>query len=313
MAEFKRGDNGDTLEIVEVNMQQSKTIINVDGKRIPLFPLKVNIPGEDIKCYVLIERIKNEFVTLVDLVYGNIDLNGMKQNPIIRDRYLEALSRKNIEMFTRKYMGSLPPILPYDFGQLSPSFAITIANAFKDTAYSDLKVTKTKINDMFEEKSNKGKNKDESVWKLFVRFATRNNPNTQNKNNSTKLDLPGNSNTQEHVVKEGILYYPSGAVIIDEKICYKFNYCTKDSETGTRTEVDSFLVSGVNLEKLSYDKYYRKNFVAQVCVPSRLKNIRGKMYPYIGCFNSQEQFENDFGLAIKVHKLRDDFDSRTID
>lgn len=70
---------------------------------------------------------------------------------------------------------------------------------------------------------------------------------------------------------QGVLFYRSGTVILDDRICSKYNYCTKDAETGIKNEFDSILITGVDENRLRMDTEYRRKFVEEVLRPSRLK------------------------------------------
>lgn len=287
MGEFLRQDfsaNGkSSVEIQEVDLSKDEIVKVVFGKRVILHPLKVSTPT---KCYVVIEKLLDHKVALIDLIYGNIDLNTFERNPNIRNKILTKLSRENIDGFTRHYMGGL-----------SEDVARQLASIVKKTAFGEMRTVTTEVNNMFSNKT--------SLFENFKKFATRNVKPRPSSETGVDMNGENQSTSPKFTTGEGILFYPSGAAIIEEKVCTKFTYCTKDIETKQFIKLDSFLVSGVDINRMEVDDLYRKRFVFQVCTPTRLKNTRGKAFPYIGSFNRNMVFENDFDITCKVNELRE--------
>ena len=300
MGEFLRSESSpigkSLVEIKKVDTSKSSIVENVLGQRVELHPLPV---GNTVNCYMIIEKLIDQNIALIDLVYGDINLEGFEKNSTIRNRILRELSRANISHCTSHYMGGL-----------NKDTAVFLANIVKKVAYAEMRTVSVDIKDSFSSKSRNG-----SIMENLFKFATR-KANSQEKRtevkNETEMELYGteHNETRRITTGEGILFYPSGIAIIGGNICTKFNYCTKDVETGNFAKLDSFLVSGVDLEKLEINELYRKRFVSQMCVPSRLRNLRGKLYPYLGTFTSTMQFENDYDILDIITKLREKDEGR---
>lgn len=300
MGEFLRSESSQVgkslVQIKKVDTSKSPIIEDVLGQRVELHPLPV---GNATNCYMIIEKLIDQNIALIDFVYGDINLVEFEKNATIRNRILRELSRVSISDCTSHYMGGL-----------NRNVAVILANIVKRVAYAEMRTVSINMKDPFSSKNKSGSIR-ETLFKFATRKANRQEQPTEVKTeNGIELYGADGNEARRITTGEGIIFYPSGAAIIGNNVCTKFNYCTKDVETGNVAKLDSFLVSGVNLSQLEINELYRKRFVSQMCVPSRLRNLRGKLYPYLGTFTSTMQFENDYEILDIITKLREKDEGR---
>lgn len=313
------------VQVMEIANSGETSSININGKTIWFKPLSVVAPSGPVKSYLVIEKYGSIPLTTVDLVYGDIDMDALSSDDNLREEYFEkVLTRQNMELITRKYAGTLPMLVTdYYKNQtltIPQDVAVAVAKAVYGEAHLEARTTVTKVNnDIF------GKNKPiergEPLLKSIFQAATGTPPTTAKKKTSffdklmgayeeeeereePKSEITPYEPTTSYTSTQGVLFYRSGSVVLDDRICSKYNYCTKDAETGVKNEVDSFLITGVDENRLQVDADYRKKFVDQVLIPSRLKNARAiPMFPYIGGFTDDGKFENDVELTMAFREL----------
>lgn len=311
------------VQIIEIAGFGSTSSININGKTIWFEPLVVEGATVPVKSYLVIEKFSSIPLTTVDLVYGNIDMDTLCDNEEAREEYFEkVLTRENMELITRKYAGTLP-ILSTDYFRnqkltIPQDVAIAVAKAVYGGAHIETRSTTTKINNDMFGREKVEREKQEPLLKSVFKAATGVPPKSKKKKSffdklfESYEDEPEEQKeivsyvepTTSYTSTQGVLFYRSGSVILDDRICSKYNYCTKDAETGIKNEVDSFLITGVDENRMKIDEEYRRKFVEEVLRPSRLKNARNiQMFPYIGGFTDEGKFENDVELTMAFREL----------
>ena len=237
-----------------------------------------------------------DFITDIDEIRK--DIQALKKDSDLRKRLFdENLTRENLEIITRKYCGLIPyrvfndPYGKKDF-QMPKDKAPLLAKAIMGSAYVENRQTSINMNNARSSNSNGNRG---SFWSRLFGTKTEAESNTS---------LGQYTSTTTYTKNEGVLFYKSGAVIFNKKLYSKFNYATKDSETGVRTQVDSILIGEVNEERLKRDEEYRKAFVTEIFSPSRLKNARTVSgFPYIGNFTESKRFEYDMDAIKDFNEL----------
>ncbi len=292
------GRGSSKIQLFELENPGEVNKINIDGKLVILNPVSVQGTNIIVKPYVFIESYRNMDLTTVDVIYGNLNINELRKNEPLRKRLFdENLTRENLEIITRKYCGLIPyrvfndPYGKKDF-QMPKDKAPFLAKAIMGSAYVENRQTSINMNNARSSNSNGNRG---SFWSRLFGTKTEAESNTS---------LGQYTSTTTYTKNEGVLFYKSGAVIFNKKLYSKFNYATKDSETGVRTQVDSILIGEVNEERLKRDEEYRKAFVTEIFSPSRLKNARTVSgFPYIGNFTESKRFEYDMDAIKDFNEL----------
>lgn len=314
------------VQIMEVESSGMTTSMNINGKTIWFEPLTVQSSSGPVKSYLVIEKFGSIPLTTIDLVYGDIDIDTLCDDENARTEYFEkVVTRENMELITRKYAGTLPVLVTDYFKNqkltMPQDVAIAVAKAVYGSAHIEARKETVQINnDMFGR--TRQTEKQEPILKSVFQAATGSPPPKQGKKKKSFFDKLFEAYEEEpevtseitpYVEKEeystytstqGVLFYRSGTVILDDRICSKYNYCTKDAETGIKNEFDSILITGVDENRLRMDTEYRRRFVEEVLRPSRLRNARNvPMFPYIGSFTDEGKFENDVELTMAFREL----------
>ncbi len=289
------------IQVFEVKNPGQTITLNMNGKLITLKSVNVQGTNYPIKPYVFIERYRNIDLTTVDIIYGNMDIPGLKKDERSRNKlFEEILTRENLELITRKYCGLIPNITTGLYGNSQLRYdqdsMKALAKAVFSSAYLENRQTSIKMN------SNGSKNsrsKKRSFWDRI--FGS---PDGENKEQSSQTSVGDYQGRTTYTRNEGVLFYRTGVVIFNKATYLKFNYATKDNETGVQTEVNSFLISDFNEDRLRTDEKYRKTFVQDVLSPSRLKNARSvEMFPFIGEFTNSGQFQNNIEVWAAFDQL----------
>ena len=233
----------------------------------------------------------------------------IKKDSDLRKKLFETLlTRENLELITRKYCGLIPASITtdpygrahYDYDRQS---MMLLAKSVFSTAYLENRQTTIQMNNS--ERSGFSKSSTKKGKGLFDRiFGT----SDKSKKDENQNQLGTYNNTTTYTKNEGVLFYRSGVVIFNKSKFLKFNYATKDTETGIQTEVNNFLISDFDEDRLRWDDEYRKNFVKEVLTPSRLKNNRGvPLFPFIGEFTDSGHFQNNIDVWVAFNEITEGY------
>lgn len=100
----KENYGSSTVELVEVEMSnENLTCLNIDGIKVLLPVLNLREYDSNCRCYAFIERLKNEKITMVDLLYTYYELPFDNKN--FREKFLREYTRTNINLFTMRSPG----------------------------------------------------------------------------------------------------------------------------------------------------------------------------------------------------------------
>ncbi len=303
---FKREKTKDS-EIEVIEFKGSNNFIKIDNQNISLDFL--NISRDDIKPYIVVERFTGKNIVMIDTVYGDIDIEKMNFDQELREITIDGLlSRKNLNQINERYFGALPiHIVNYNGiyqTENQQDVVKEVGTALRSQVSAIIRETVTKINPMFEnsETTSTFQNSPTKKKGFFSQLFKKTIEEINNANSNTK----GKSEeTQFYKSSSKVLFFKTGAVIIDGRVCSKYSYYTQDEQTGEKAVGGTFLATGIDDERLKTDECYRKKFVDNMCSPSRLKNARGKEFPYIGGFNEKDEFETDIDLFTTIYNLRE--------
>lgn len=290
------------IQLFEVKDPGQKITLNMNGKIVSFRPTSIYGTKIPIKPYIIIEKYRNIDLTTIDIIYGNIDIPTLKKDENSRKKlFEEILTRENLELITRKYCGLIPNITINQTGKSQLNYdqesMVALAKSVFSSAYLENRQTSIKMNTNSVDNKNNSKPKSRSFWDRI--FGTQ---DKYEKEQQTKLDNYQGRTT--YTKNEGVLFYRTGVVIFNKATFLKFNYATKDNETGIQTAVNSFLISEFNEDRLRTDENYRKMFVQEVLSPSRLKNARSvQMFPFIGEFTNSGKFQNNIEVWADFDQL----------
>lgn len=251
--------------------EQISTII-VDGKQVRVKGISLR----NLNPYILIEKYRNMNLTTVDVVYGNIDINTAKRNETEKEKLFdEILSRENVIAITRNSLGLMPKEIETDpYGNRRLKFDLDEVKALTreifNSAYLEDRETSVKMN-------------SDRKGGFFARLFGFSPQET--------TELSGSQDRVNYSRVEKVCFFKSGSVIFNNALFFKYVYATQDRESGISPKVSDFLIGEFDEEKLAQNAEYRKKFVSQVLVPSKLRNARTvPIFPYIGEFTDSGEF-----------------------
>ena len=300
------------IELFEVEKPEQIQTFNIGRNTVRVKPVNVQDRSNLIKSYILIEKYDSLDLTTIDILYGNLDIPAIKKDSYLRKKLFETvLTRENLELITRKYCGLIPAsITTGSYGKTHFDYdkptLVALVKSIMSSAYIENRQTSIKMNnsskkgfsfsDIEGTSGKKGKKRG-----LFDRIFGK-----PSKEDDTALgeQVGSYQDTTTYTKNEGIIFYRSGVVILGKSQFLKFNYATKDSETGVQTELNSFLISEFDEDRLRWDDTYRKSFVKEVLIPSRLKNARRvSMFPFIGEFTDSGHFQNNIDAFVAFSEI----------
>lgn len=303
------------IELFEVENPGQMQTFNVGKNTVRIKPFYVeSMPN--LKPYVFIEKYDSLDLTTIDILYGKIDIQALKKDSDLRKRLFETmLTRENVETITRKYCGLIPQSLTTDpYGKIhfnyDKSTVIALARSMSKSAYVENRQTSIRMNNSggkgYSFSDLEGAPKKQGKRKGF--FDRIFGGTGKGDNSTSSSQLGRYQGTTTYTKNEGIIFYRSGVVILGDSQFLKYNYATKDSETGLQTELNSFLVGSLDEDRLRWDDTYRRNFVNEVLSPSRLKNARTvPMFPYIGEFTDSGHFQNNIDNFLEFNKIVEEY------
>lgn len=294
-----------TFQISEVKMTNTPMIITVDGQNIRVLPIIIRKNG--IKCYCIIEKYEGNPITCVDLVYGEIDLKRFNSEEHYRNYVLDGLTRGKLENIVRTQMGILiPSRTPREEASDTAKYMVlSLSDVFrsnpKDVSVARYSVAVDLPKEMFEDKKPK-KEKKKTIFDSFIEDLK---------------DFAGEPPKKETKPKKATLlkdtlYFPTGGVIIDGVPCQKYSYVMQSKQVyngsiinGTQMiSMDSFFVSGIDLDRIAEDEEYAMAFnksVAESGVVESLRLLRLKRnadFAFLGKFDGKTVMPD-----IKIEKL----------
>lgn len=326
------------VQIFEVESPGEVNTININGKNIKFKSLPIQKSANSgVKSYIVIEKYNNLDLTTIDIVYGVLDLELLKKDEKAREDFFEKiLTRKNIELITRKYCGVLPILSRDGFGNesliMDEKVVMAVARSVLDEAYLETRTSEVNINnnmfgnnrkkvtmdDIMGTSKHKAKKAEKSSGffsRIFGKEQSDEEHKEENQTTETNNISPYEEERRTYTENKGVLFYRSGVVILGKEKCLKFNYATKDYTTKNsktnveRTETNSFLISEFDEERLKYDDEYRKKFVSEILEPSRLNNARRvNSFPYIGKFVDSGKYESDVEIWAAFSKISESFE-----
>lgn len=126
-----------TIQLVEVEMTEDPlTEIKAGNTRVLLNVLNLKKYDPNCHCYALIETLKMQLVTMVDLIYSYGELNADSLTGAQKEGFFRGITRSNINSVTARFPGML--YQPQDPNQVEP-FKRAILSAFKDANTSNNK------------------------------------------------------------------------------------------------------------------------------------------------------------------------------
>ena len=297
------------IEVFEVETPGQNLTFNIGKNVVRIKTVNVEGMSNLIKPYIFIEKYESLDLTTIDILYGNLDISAIKKDSDLRKKLFETiLTRENLELITRKYCGLIPASITtdpygrahYDYDRQS---MMLLAKSVFSTAYLENRQTTIQMNNS--ERSGFSKSSTKKGKGLFDRiFGT----SDKSKKDENQNQLGTYNNMTTYTKNEGVLFYRSGVVIFNKSKFLKFNYATKDTETGIQTEVNNFLISDFDEDRLRWDDEYRKNFVKEVLTPSRLKNNRGvPLFPFIGEFTDSGHFQNNIDVWVAFNEITEGY------
>ena len=281
-----------SVEIFEI--EPYVTTQKIGNQEIKLKPM--NLSNINLKSYIVIEKYNNFDFSTIDIVYGNIKIDELKNNEERKKYFFEkVLSRENLIQITREKFGLLPDEVKIDRNNKvnlinDVNIMRLLAKTIYENSYSGIRTQPLKT-------IHKGSINPESKFKIVNPFL-----------NKPSIDEKMNESLNIENIPEEIIFYRSGAVIVNNKICLRINYVTRDNTTGNSTKIDSFLIDLAN-EKILSDEENRKKFIEKVLEPSRLESARYiKGFPFIGSFTNDGNFRNNIEIALALSKINQDYE-----
>lgn len=304
MAEFikdeKENYGESSIRIEQIPTNEGKVNIDVDGKDVCLFPAPIHKFASGIHCYALVEKIKNFPVTMIDIVYGNIDVDRMDSDSDYRKKVLEMLSRENIERITRDRLGVLFPVEnfgtnDYIITDLVKALLTVKEKLFISTCEDLIKIKRSMFDDNKPKKTKEPK-KAPSYWELLKQYFK----NGRIDDGDIQIDENQQNQPEEYdnVTRfKRLLFFPTGATIVNGDICSKFTFLLERTKINSQSSKkdgtmlgDTFLASNINLSDLYNSDYKRAQF-AKLVVESQmlealklLRTNRGAYFTYAGDF-----------------------------
>lgn len=167
--------------------------------------------------------------------------------------------------------------------------------------YRETRTTSVKINPVFQDNSKDTSKKKPGFFETVFGKRTK---TQEPPKEPAQTGLSSYQNGTVYTKNEGVIFVRTGSVIFNNGLFLKFNYLTKDSETGERPKVSSFLMDEFDEKRLEIEDDYRRKFVDRVLVPSRLKNARNvPLFPYVGGFSEIGEFTFDAETWGEFNKI----------
>lgn len=309
------------VRIYEIKNPGREDTVELPEHSVKFRTFEIDEPGITVKPYLFVEKYFDVDLITVDIIYGDLNMQELINNPQEAKRLMNnVLTRENIELFTRQWCGLLPERIETDpYGKMIPLYNRTkvqaLARKIWDSAFqvsretaktSSIKTSsKDKKKSIFFGEPYSSTNKGNSIFdKIFGPPKSKTDQQTQSQS-QTHTDVSGlvQGNNFSSTIKEGVIFYRTGIVFLNDNKYLKFNYVTKDSLSDTRTKTNSFLISDFDEDKLRTDTRYRYEFVNEVLTPDRLESAREvDMFPYIGVFTPLG-FDNDIDSWSAFHDL----------
>lgn len=172
--------------------------------------------------------------------------------------------------------------------------------------YKETRTTSVKVNPMFQKEDKPKEKKVEKRGFFETIFGRREKQKPQEPQQEEPLQtgLSDYQNETVYTKNEGVIFVRTGSVIFNNALFLKFNYLTKDNETGERPKISSFIMDEFDEKRLETEEDYRRDFVDKVLVPSKLKNARNvPIFPYIGGFSEIGEFSFDAEVWGEFNKI----------
>lgn len=306
------------IQLVEVEMTDDPlTEIDVDGTKVLLHVLNAKKFDPNCHCYALIETLKLQYVTMVDLIYsyGKLDTDVLNDKSQLK-AFFESITRYNINCSTGRFPGIIHQ--PKD-PTLANYFKFTLFDALQEAnnnnfliKYGVERKRKKKVKPSADEIKDDGLLVE--LMKTFYESITL-----------SKVKRPTDSieKTVSKTIKKKALLLKCGTIITAGGVengkyfaTFRTGYKRKENDVESIPSyldgVYSLHIAGVDDEKFVSDPDYRKKFgevFLQADILETLFAANGSQHPrflYAGEYNEDDErmeLGEDVGQAIK--KLND--------
>lgn len=342
----KGGEYIPEIEIVEYDPEL--TYKTITGMEMDIPDIKTQ--DDSIKTYIIARAVKplksKDSVVSYDFVYGKVDFYNLYNNAEYREKFLDLISRKNLDSIIKESCGALPSDFTEEKGfkykkdmlkdiiegvfEFSHRSKVTIEEketitsnktsiSFRDIEGSNKKVKKKKFMDIAEEKRKE----------LLKKLEENGDDDEPKKAEETKLSTPNSL----------ILFYHTGYVAIQfpvydfygmetgeykKGVVSRYSLCYKPRELNsgeTRLEpkkyiFESILISDVDDKKLGLEGEYRNKFIEDICIPILKYNddkrfsISAQEWPYIGAFSPDDKVSlKKLRKAVHEKSFTENFDT----
>ena len=248
-----------TIELIEVDMSKEYVNINIDGTEVFLPVLNLQKYDSNCKCYVIVEKLKNYPIKMLDILYTYKDIFFDDEN--FRKKFFSKFNRININCSCMKFPGIM--FVPEDFKDANV-FKNTVVLAAKDAVTNKICISQNKLEEQVEIKTYPDPNKVKkdgmilSFIKDFYEIMFE-----------TKISRPTDPKIKKvncSINKESI-FMKSGSIIINgiETSKYLTSFQTEsilppDEEYGIIKNMMAIYITGVDDYKLLNDEEYNRSF-----------------------------------------------------
>ena len=194
-----------TVELVEVEMSnENLTCLNIDGIKVLLPVLNLREYDSNCRCYAFIERLKNEKITMVDLLYTYCELPFDNKN--FREEFLREYTRTNINLFTMRSPGIIAN--PNNSSDRE-SFSNAIKLAIQASARNKIFMVNSEKKDSTQVEEKIQNPQPNSVVIQFLRSLYKSMGGKLEKENNHKMK------NIDYFLSKAIIFIKSGEIITD--------------------------------------------------------------------------------------------------
>lgn len=300
-----------TVELVEINMSDNTyETLDVDGKNVILPVLNLKKYDPNYHCYMFIERLKSQPITMVDLLYSYKEIDFDDENT--RNSFLETFSRDHINLVSMKWPGMIA--IPND-NSVRESFIKTMKSALQDSIGNKLVMVKGKKREQISVE--KAKKEEETITPDTIRRMIH-----EFLGGAPEEDGPQIINLS---LKQEAIFIKTGEIIIrgiqNSKYLVNYRNQTKiDNGKDTLKDMLAVYITGMDDVALTTDSEYCKKFGKTILSSYMLETLSSinvnklPRFEYIGSYNQQlEKIEANIQIESRFDKLNEIMNSKDVE